>query len=234
MCEPNQKLRVWLTRQEDAELAELFGSAPLAYDVQILQPEATVGDYLQALQEFQARTLADCKGCDGCCHERAPLTIADWQLAQPAGQNEPGQTPGLTDEALAAWLLKWGELHFYGQAIDLTLPRTPAGACRFLDERQKCCAVHPQRSFTCRTHCCLPKTERAEALRAALINAGEDELVRRLLQIAPDKRPWADRLAGCRLEDYAPNAFSALPPADWPKARLQALLDAELWRELTA
>ena len=220
----NKKISVWLTPLADNE-SELAGFSPLAYDVQILQPEATVGDYLQALVDFQAETLADCKGCDGCCHERAPLTIADWQLSQNQGAAD--------DAAWVDWLQKWAELHFYGQAIDLTLPRTPDGACRFLDEQQKCCTVHTQRSFTCRTHCCLPKTERAEALRAALINAGEDELVRRLLQIPPAAgQPWSDRLAGCKLEDYAPNAFSGLSSADWAQARLQDLLENELWLEL--
>lgn len=230
MCE--QIIHIWLVQQaEDIDgLDDFLGAPTLAYDVEICQPQATVGDYLQALEDFQAQTLADCKGCDGCCHERAPLTIADLQLS---GDCQPGQQPD--DDALAAWLERWAELHFCGPAIDLTLPRTPEGACRFLDQQQKCCTVHSQRSFTCRSHCCLPKTERAEALRAALINAGEDELTRRLLQMAASPRqPWRERLTGCRLEDYSANAFSALAPADWRQARLQDLLPAELWAQLRA
>lgn len=225
MNEP--KIRIWLTPQaaETDGLEDFLGTPTLAYDVEICQPQATVGDYLQALEEFQTQTLADCKGCDGCCHERAPLTIADWQLS---GEYQDD------DGALAAWLESWAELHFCGPAIDLTLPRTAEGACRFLDQQQKCCTIHSQRSFTCRSHCCLPKTERAEALRAALINAGEDELVRRLLQMADNpSQPWREKLADCRLEDYSANAFSALSPADWRQACLKDLLPAELWTQLT-
>lgn len=217
MAEP---IRFWLAPQADAPADPIFGPA-LAYDLEILQPEATVGDYLQGLCDFQAEHLADCKGCDGCCHERAPLTICDWQLAQPGPET-----------AFEQWLRDWAELGFCGPAIDLTLRRTAAGACRFLDAAAKCCKIHTRRSFTCRSHCCLPKTWRAEQLRGAIINAGEDELVRRLLQLPPEKQPWAERLAECKLDDYAPNAFSALPPEQWAQAVLRDLAGPELWAEL--
>ena len=49
----------------------------LAMDVRILAEEATVEDFLTALDQFAAAQLADCRGCDGCCHERAPLIAAD-------------------------------------------------------------------------------------------------------------------------------------------------------------
>ncbi len=223
----NPNIRIYLTPLPPADndiFADILGAPPLAYDVQILTPQASVGDYLQAIEDFQAQTLADCKGCDGCCHERAPLTIADWQLAQNTHSDaEP------TEQELADWLLEWAELHFCGPAVDLTLKRTPAGTCNFLHEQQKYCTRHQQRSFTCRTHCCLPKTERAEALRAALINAGEDELVRRLLQMPAAVQPWSSQLASCKLEDYAANAFSRLPINAWRQARIQDLLDKADW-----
>ena len=220
MADPNTKIRFWLTPLPEAEADPFFGPQ-MAYDVEVLRPEATVGDYLTGLEEFQAATLADCKGCDGCCHERAPLTIADWQLS--------GQSGPLAD-GLAAWLQDWAELSFWGPAADLTLRRTADGSCQFLDVGQKCCTVHPWRSFTCRSHCCLPKTERAEQLRAALINAGEDELVRQLLSLP--QPPWAERLAKCSLADYAPNAFSDLPAAEWAQAKLQDLAGPQLWAQI--
>lgn len=220
MAEHNAKIRFWLTPLPDPEADPFFGPQ-MAYDLEVLQPEATVGDYLAGLEDFQARTLADCKGCDGCCHERAPLTIADWQLSSHSGP---------LAEGLADWLLEWAELGFWGPAIDLTLRRAENGSCQFLDEKQKCCKIHPQRGFTCRSHCCLPKTERAEALRAAIINAGEDELVRQLLSLP--QPPWADRLAKCSLADYAANAFSHLPAADWAQAKLQDLAGPELWAKI--
>lgn len=216
-----EKIRFWLVPQTDAPDDPFFGPQ-LAYDVQVLQPDATVGDYLAGVCAFQAEHLADCKGCDGCCHERAPLTICDWQLAH-AEQAEP------SPEELAQWLKEWAALSFCGPAIDLTLKRTPEGACQFLDNAAKCCRIHQQRSFTCRSHCCLPKTRRAELLRGAIINAGEDELVRQLLQLPKDKQPWAEQLANCRLEDYAPNAFSALPLKNWAEAPLRELAGQSLW-----
>lgn len=215
-----EQIRFWLTPVPEAEAAPFLGPQ-MAYDLAVLQPEATVGDYLTGLAEFQAATLADCKGCDGCCHERAPLTIADWQLSGHSGEPAGG---------LAEWLLDWAELSFCGPAVDLTLRRSENGSCQFLDEKQKCCTIHPWRSFTCRSHCCLPKTERAEALRGVLINAGEDELVRQLLSLP--QPPWADRLAECSLADYAPNAFSNLPAADWAQAKLQDLAGPELWAKI--
>ena len=44
--------------------------------------------------------------------------------------------------------------------------------------------------------------------------------------------PWADRLAECSLADYAPNAFSNLPAADWAQAKLQDLAGPELWTKI--
>lgn len=190
----------------------------LAYDVQVLAEDATVGEYMDALDAFQAETLADCYGCDGCCHERVPLTWADYFLA-----GQPG-TP-------AEWLQAVGALDFWGEAVDLTLARKENGACHLLDEEAKCCTRHQVRTFTCRTHCCLPKTDRAEALRAAVINAGEDELVRRVL--TADERPWAERLAGVSAADYVANGFSTVG-ADWRSARLAELVEPELWQELRA
>ncbi len=214
-------VRVFLTEFADG----LFG-----YDVQVLDENATVGAYLAALEDFQAQTLADCRGCDGCCHERAPLTLADFYYS--AYYQRGGQK-------LAEWLAETADLQFFGPAADLTIARTPDGDCKFLDTAAKCCADHAHRTFTCRSHCCLPKSERAEALRAAIINAGEDELLRRLLaELAAagqeDFLPGQARLARVKAADYAPNAFSALPGERWAEAKLAALVDAALWRELLA
>ena len=66
-------------------------------------------------------------------------------------------------------------------------------------------------------------------MRAALINAGEDELVRRLLQMPAAVQPWSSQLAACKLEDYAANAFSRLPINAWRQARIKDLLDKADW-----
>lgn len=218
---PNNSVNVFLTEFEGG----IFG-----YDVQVTTADATVGDYLTALEDFQARTLADCKGCDGCCHERAPLTLADFYYSEYYQQG---------GREIAAWLSEMANLQFFGAAADLTIRRTADGACHLLDAVQKCCAKHQFRTFTCRSHCCLPKSERAEALRAAIINAGEDELLRRLLAElsatgAKDFLPGETRLAGVNAADYAPNGFSHLPGERWREAKLAKLVDTALWQELQA
>lgn len=207
-----------------------FDSGTFGYDAQVISPAATVGDYLDAVEAFQARTLADCYGCDGCCHERVPLTIADFCFS------EYYQNGG---RSLAEWLAKTNaELAFFGEAADLQLSRKPDGACAFLNEDAQCCAKHQFRTFACRSHCCLPKSERAEALRAAIINTAEDELLRRLLAELSaagqaDFLPGEKRLAAVNAADYAENAFSALPAADWRGAKLAEIVEPELWRQLT-
>lgn len=207
-----------------------------AYDVRVLAADLTVGEYMDALDDFQARTLADCYGCDGCCHERVPLSWPDYFLS---GRSET--------ESLGEWLLRVGELSFWGEAVDLTLKRTEDGSCHLLDVEAKCCTDHLGRTFTCRTHCCLPKTERAEALRAAVINAGEDELVRRMLALGD--RPWAAELAakGVDAADYAANGFSDISDGsdikennigennikeNWRAAKIIDLVEPELWQKL--
>lgn len=204
--------------------ADPFLGPQLGYDVQVLAAEATIGDYLAELEAFQAETLADCKGCDGCCQERAPLTFYDLSLAHTA----PAE--------LAHWLAAWGEPGFFGPALDIRLRRLtegPAqGCCQFLDSRERCCRIHERRSFTCRTHCCLPKSERAEELRAALINAGEDELIRRLLALPEAERPWPEQLAACQIADYPASALSGIGFDAWPGVRLLDMLNKELWQKL--
>lgn len=229
----SEKLHVWLRPASDfdnafnndfANEADSFLGPQLCYDVEVIDKTATLGDYLGTLEAFQATTLADCKGCDGCCQERAPLTVYDPSLA------------GVAEEELAVWLTDWAEPAFFGEALDIRLRRLTAGenagCCQFLDTDRQFCRIHERRSFTCRTHCCLPKSPRAEALRGALINAGEDELVRRLLSLPPTLRPWGDMLANCRLEDYPRTVLSDKSFDAWPEVRLQELLPSELWQEL--
>lgn len=224
----SNKLRIWLRPASDFangdHEADPFLGQQFCYDVAVVDEAATLGDYLGALDAFQAATLADCKGCDGCCQERAPLTIYDLSLS------------GTAEAELADWLADWAEPALFGEALDIRLRRLTegedAGCCQFLDADQRCCRIHERRSFTCRTHHCIPKSPRAEALRGALINAGEDELVRRLLSLPPEQRPWQELLAGCRLADYPRTVLSDKKVEEWPEVRLRELLPAELWQEL--
>lgn len=218
----SEKIRVFLAEFDDGQ----FG-----YDLQVLDEAATVGDYLDAVEAFQAATMADCYGCDGCCHERVPLMLCDFYFS--AYYADGGSS-------LAEWLRATGaRLQFFGPAVDLQLKRKANGACALLDENKKCCAAHKFRTFACRSHCCLTKSDRAEALRAVIINSGEDELVRRLLaELATrdmqDFLPGEARFADVDAADYLPNGFSNLPGESWRDARLADFVDAEQWADLLA
>jgi Fe-S-cluster containining protein len=49
----------------------------LSVDVRIHSEDASVQDYLDAYNMFQAECVAPCDGCTNCCWERAPLTAPD-------------------------------------------------------------------------------------------------------------------------------------------------------------
>lgn len=206
-----------------------FDGGIFGYDIQVLQEDATVGDYLAAVEDFQAKTMADCYGCDGCCHERVPLMLSDFYFSSYYEQG---------GKSLAEWLQTSGaKLEFFGEAVDLQLKRKSNGACALLNEDEQCCSAHKNRTFACRSHCCLPKSDRAEKLRAVIINSGEDELVRRLLaELAAsgslDFLPNEDRLSKVMAEDYAPNGFSKLAGEDWRTAKLCDFADSGLWQDL--
>ena len=47
-----------------------------AYDVRLLDENATVGDYIRLLDEFLDEKVAPCLGCDLCCSQRIPVIAA--------------------------------------------------------------------------------------------------------------------------------------------------------------
>ncbi len=66
------------TAQNKVKIKLVKGSdGMLNYDVQILDQQASVQDYLDALNDFQEEKVAPCDGCSNCCWERVPLTAPD-------------------------------------------------------------------------------------------------------------------------------------------------------------
>ena len=214
-----EKVRVFSYKVPDQ-----WGGTVLGYDIQILNREATVNDYLDALAAFCGAILVDCRGCDGCCHERAPMTAidAEWLVALlPAGK------PRYPYHAVVS---------AFGQcivgpdgAVDIILNRRQ-GACVFLHPTGKFCRIHSRRPFVCRSHFCLPHSERAEALRGAVVNAGEDSLVRLLLE--EESRGAPPILSGVQARDYPLNA--TWEKHSYAKIRLQEICNPLLWQELLA
>jgi Fe-S-cluster containining protein len=67
------------------------GGGLLSYDVRVLDQEASVQDYLDALNGFQEEKMASCDGCSNCCWERVPLTAPDvWRYAAAFYGEEAG------------------------------------------------------------------------------------------------------------------------------------------------
>lgn len=200
----------------------LFG-----YDLQAADTD-TLGEYVDALNKFQDETMAECRGCDGCCYERIPLTIADFCLAKPLVARLTGKAE--EDVTLIDWLQEVAEIYEDSGAIDIVLRRKADLSCHFLNQDLQECSEHLWRPLVCRTHCCLPKSPIAIDIRGDIINAGEDELCRQLLAI-PD-HPWRDLLSECRLEDYAESGFSHATGDGWQQIPLKSIISTENWENL--
>lgn len=216
------KVSIFLSETPDALLGPV-----LTMDVTVAEETATLADLLAALDEFAAAHIADCRGCDGCCHERAPLIAADI----PALNALLSPCPFPAHAVCAAF----AQLSIdQNGATDITLQRDADSACCFLDREQKCCRAHAARPFVCRSHFCLPRSSRLEQLRQQIINQGEDELTRLLLaeeaQNTPPLTPLP--LASCvNPADYAANGQSGR--ASYGDIRIRDSVDAALWQELT-
>ena len=151
------------------------------------ESEATVGDFLRALEAFAEENIASCLGCVACCQERAPLTIIDAPALLSLLPEENRALSNLLDKYASLEILPDG-------AADLALKRKPNGACVFLDEKNLRCSVHRLRPLVCASHFCLPRGPAIERLRSLLINRGMDELIALLLRERP--------IAGLDQRDY--------------------------------
>ena len=206
-----------------------FAKNQFGYDLLLENAEETLGDYVDALNDFQNRTMAECRGCDGCCYERIPLTIADFALAKGLAAKLAEKSEA--EVTLVDWLQKTAEIHLEGEAIDIVLKRNSDYSCYFLNKEKQECREHIYRSLVCQTHCCLPKSQIAIDIRGDIINAGEDELCRRLLSISPN--PWQDLLQNCQIEDYPQSGFSETEPENWRNIPLKSVISRENWQILT-
>lgn len=178
-----------------------LGLESLGCDIIITDDNATVADLLTALDEFAGQYLTDCKGCDGCCRERAPLIAAD--IPALASLLPPNDFPA------HAVCEAFGELTISKNgATDICFKRDPnSGACCLLDTSNKCCTAHPCRAFVCRSHFCIPRSDILSQLREEIVNTGENELTRLLLA---EEANGAAPLNGQKLS-------ASLSPADYPQ-----------------
>ena len=93
-----------------------------AYDVTILDENATVGQYIDLLDAFLAEKIAPCIGCDLCCKQRIPLTLPD--LYAYAGRKR---------EDIEAFLKEKTLIRKSGVVYDIQLAQRDDGSCIYLD-----------------------------------------------------------------------------------------------------
>jgi len=217
------KINVFLAHFDDA----------IGYDLEILHEDATVQDYLDALNQFQEKHVDTCKGCDGCCYERIPLTSVDvikyLEDSHILNQFRHIKAP------LTAFIHSYCHVAGTGPVIDISLKRNSDQSCIFLNREQKICLNHSFRSFVCQSFVCLPHSERAGQLRDTILNVGEDDLVHRYLLEAKEEEETPvineNNNASPSLEDYPGNVFSG--KTHYQEIRIKDTVPKTIWRLLT-
>lgn len=187
--------------------------AGLAYDVAIADDEASVGQYIAALDAFLVANVAACHGCDLCCHQRIPLTLPD--VYHYSGNLE-----------INLFLEAKTVVSPIGGALDIRLRQGEDDRCIYLDAQDRRCLDYEHRGVVCHTYICIPQTPRARDLRETLINEGEDALIAHLLHggFLPQYADWrADYAIKPTWEGktYAEILIrDVVPPALWARLRI--------------
>ncbi len=209
------------------------------YDLRVGDQTATVQDYLDAVNAFiddeklvRGENLSVCKGCDGCCRERIPLTYIDVLHMQQSAAIQAASTGGQL--SLAGLLAKFAYVYVQGPIVDISFGCRINGACIWLDEGTGCCQNYAWRPLVCQSFICIPNSGKAKALRSVIINQGMDELVRQAILAAgatgsPLIMHEADEPAIC-LADWPENPFSG--KTAYSQVLLRDLCPVDLWQAL--
>ncbi len=222
------------------QIIDYYWRGQLGYDVRLSHPGATVEDYRQALNRWSDTAcwhrsrqpeLNDCVGCSRCCQERIPLTVVDLEQLR--------QNLSLPLKSVITAVEMWGHAAAQGPVADITLKRQANGACLFLDPQSYRCKIYAFRPLVCETFICCPSTLRAQQLREAVVNRGEDELIRQwLLALSAkgvniEQNPPVDAGRNVRLslKDWPATPFSG--DRKFSGVRLKDLCEPDLWRFLT-
>lgn len=195
-----------------------------------LSGDASIQEYLDNLNEYYVngaltRLWPDnqgfCEGCHYCCHEPAPVTLQDvYRLMD-----------GLQVDWLEVFKYLWVEEQ--DGAVDITLRRKSGDACVFLRPDGRC-SIYDYRPLVCQSYICCPQDKDHEDLRSAIVNQGEDALIRQaILQFKsqglalPVNRGNSRRI---RLADWPPNKMSHAE--NYQQIRLKDILPARLYKKL--
>ncbi|AQS59540.1 YkgJ family cysteine cluster protein [Desulforamulus ferrireducens] len=210
----------------------VFQKPDKSYDIEVLDPQATIQDYLDAINYFIETTMEPpCRGCDECCWERIPLTSID---ALTYVEKLAEQLDLEKNWPLLSFLKDYCYIYVEGPVVDISLGYTLEGACGFLNQEERICSNYMARSLVCQSFVCLESSEQAQELRSQLVNAGMDELVRLWLIQSQQagQKPFMHeqhQAAPC-LEDYPVNAFTG--KVGYGQVLLKDVCTPELWGQI--
>lgn len=198
------------------------------YDILIKYENATVQDYIDALDWFIENSECfrsrnpqkeNCVGCDLCCQERIPVTLVDALKI-----SEHNLSDAFKDL-----------LHVYveDRVVDITMGLNEEGRCRFLDRETGRCRNYSNRPLVCHTFICCPSSGRARQLREEVVNSGEDELVRSWFGIKtanglPVIHEGID--PNPDIKDYQKTPFYGV--GDYQQIKLKNICSPGLWKKL--
>lgn len=217
------------------KLTEIKGQ--LGYNLQIINLEATVQDYIDALEEaFLSQPLhrtrnqvTNCEGCQHCCNERISLTSVDVLIIM-----DFLKTQGIiaTDCLLTDFISKYCYILIDGPSVDIFLQRR-SEYCIFLSPENKC-LYYQARSLVCHTYLCAPTAKIARQLREVVVNTGEDELVRLWLKELEDHNLPLNVNesydADPDINDYPPNPFTG--KQSYSEIKLKDICPEKIWLQL--
>lgn len=198
-----------------------------AWDITWAHREATVADFLEAFNQFQDEKVAPCGSCTGCCWERAPLTAPDiLRFGEVLFNEEELAKPFRT------FVERYAIVHAQKGVVDIILRRKEDEACLFLDLNKPGCSLHSHRPLVCQSHVCLPATLRGGRIRSALVNAGENELVRRYALEFGNDPPLIHEGGGpVNWQAYEGKGFK--DKTAFNQVLLKEVLEAELWQQIS-
>jgi len=203
------------------------------YDIQILNEQANLQDYLEALNEYilkedltrTRKNVDNCEGCDGCCAERIPLTSIDVYRLQE-GLKARGEMRSFSEV-----IRRYAYVQAEGNVVDITLARNEDGSCVFLNPKSKRCEIYVYRPLVCQTFICCPASFRARALRETVVNQGEDQLVKWCLTNVPWEKLFNEVWkADIVLEDWVDTPFK--DKLTYASVRIRDLCPPKLWENL--
>ena len=203
-----------------------FGQETLGCSLRINDDTATLADFLEALDLFSQDYLADCRGCDGCCYERAPLIAAD--IPALAALLPASDYPAHAVCTVFAELI----IDKRGTA-DIYLRRGYNSGCCLLDQGNKICSAHMSRAFVCRSHFCIPRSLPFENFREEIVNDGENALIRLLIAEEENGAPALGKQKLKTLlnpEDFPPNPQSG--KQSYADISLRACLSTDLFEKI--